>query len=153
MRKQKCKYLLCLRVCMCECMQRSQRVGSLCPGVRDLLQWLMGFLCEAPQGAIHNHWARSQPRQACPSHEEKRKVGRREGCRENIPLLSFTLSFLSSAHPSCFSLLKQATFTAYSPPLLSLLCLSVGPCPLFNSDCGMSTCTPTRAHRHDMKDM
>lgn len=147
MQKQICRCSLCLCVCMCKCMQWSRCVGSLCPGVRDLLQWLMGFLCEAPQGAVHNHWARPQPRQACPSHEEKRKAGRREGGGENIPSLSFTLSFLPSAHPSCFSL---STFTT-TPTHFSLLSLSVGPCPLFNSNCGTSTCTRTRAHRRHVK--
>lgn len=99
MHKQICKYSLCLCVCMCKCMQQSQRVGSLCPGVRNLLQWLMGFLCEAPQGAVHNHWARPQPRQACPSHEEKRKAGRREGkIFPRCPFLS--LSFPLPIHPA-----------------------------------------------------
>lgn len=110
----------------------------------------MGFLCEAPQGAVHNHWARPQPRQACPSHEGKRKAGRREGGGENIPSLSFTLSFLPSAHPSCFSLLKLSTFTT-TPTLFFLLSLSVGPCPLLNSNYGTSTCTLAHAHGHHVK--
>lgn len=121
-------------------------VGSLCPGVRDLLQWLMGFLCEALQGAVHNRWARPQPRQACPSHEEKREAGKREGGGENIPSLSFTLSFLHCAHPSCFSLPKLSTFTT-TPTLFFLLSLSVGPYPLLNSDCG-SPHVPSRTHTH-----
>lgn len=59
----------------------------------------------------------------------------------SCPLLF--LSFPLPIHPA-FSLLKQSTF-ATTPTLSSLLCLSVGPCPLFNSNCGMSTCTLTRA--------
>lgn len=92
---------ICVRVFVSKRTPRRQRVGSLCPEVRDLLQWLMGFLCEAPQGAIHNHWARLQPRQACPSHEEKRKAGRREGGGKifpRCPLLS--LSSPLPIHPA-----------------------------------------------------
>ena len=142
------KYSSCLCVRMCKCKQRC--VGSLCPGVRDLLQWLMGFLCEAPRGAAHNRWARPQPRQACPSHEEKRKVG--EGGEvggENIPSsLSFTLSFLPSAHPSCFFPPKNKIYSFFynhsHPSLHSPF--STGPCPLLNSGCGTSTCTLAHVH-------
>lgn len=115
----------------------------------------MGFLCEAPQGAVHNHWARPQPRQACPSHEEKRKAGRREGGGENIPLLSFTLSFLPSAHPSCFSLLKVSTFTT-TPTFFS--CLSLFRWPLSSVQLKLwhihmygHTCTQTRCEKQFLK--
>lgn len=70
----------------------------------------MGFLCEAPQGAVHNHWARPRPRQACPSHEERRTAGRREGGGKKYSL-AVLYSLLPSAHPSCFSLLKPSTLT------------------------------------------
>lgn len=84
-------------------------VGSLCPGVRDLLQWLMGFLYEAPQGAVHNRWARPQPRQACPSLRREKKGRRAEG--KYIP----SLSFCSLFPPLCPSILlfpPENTFTA-----------------------------------------
>jgi len=64
------------------------------------------------------------------------KGGKEGGWRGNYSLAVLTLSFLSSAHPSCFSLLKRST-----PTPSSVLSLSVGPCPPFNLICGTSTCT------------
>lgn len=97
---------------MRECVQRSRRVGSLCPGVRDLLQWLMGFLCEAPRGSVHNHWARPQPRKACPSHE---KGGKEAGCggwgEISIAVL-YSLSFPLPIHAS-FIFFPPKTIQSY----------------------------------------
>lgn len=61
----------------------------------------MGFLCEAPRGAAHNRWARPQPRQACPSHEEERKAGgRRGGRRGKYSLLAVLYSLFPPLCPS-----------------------------------------------------
>lgn len=110
----------------------------------------MGFLCEAPQGAVHNHWARPQHRQACPSHEEK--GGKEGGWREKkiFPRCPFTLSFL----PLCPSILlfhllkKNYTFTT-TPTLFFLLSLPVGPCPPLNPACAPLTCIPKHVSRED----
>lgn len=109
-------HCVCVFACS-KCMQCSQRVGSLCPGVRDLLLWLMGFQQEALQGAIHNHWARPQSRQACPSHEEKRRE-RREG-GEGEGKKKSSLAVLYSLFPSlCPSILPSPSKNHQLLPLL-----------------------------------
>lgn len=137
-------HCVCVFACS-KCMQCSQRVGSLCPGVRDLLLWLMGFQQEALQGAIHNHWARPQSRQACPSHEEKRRERREGGEGEGekkifpcCPLLS--LSFPLSIHPA-FSLQKPPTST--TPLLSSPSPLSSVQLTLWSFSCTFYTYSPT----------
>lgn len=107
----------------------------------------MGFLCEAPQGAVHNHWARPQPRQACPSHEEK---GGKEGGKKIFPRCPFTLSFL----PLCpsillFHLLKKNYTLTTTPTLFFLLSLPVGPCPPLNPACAPLTRIPKHVSRED----
>lgn len=84
----------------------------------------MGFLCEAPQGVVHNHWARPQPRQACPSDGGK-VVG--AGCSPSF--YSFFPSCCSSVLlllTYLFSMKYPPTIPTHSPPSFFL-------CPLLRT--------------------